>query len=139
MILGMLGLGAAMDQTGTAKTLADAFMRVVGNWDTRLIISTVLLVSIVLTELLSNNAVAALLAPLAIELARGLGVDPRPFVVAVMLGASIGFAVPTGYQTHLLVYGAGGYRFTDFLRMGILLDLLMWVLGSLLIPVFWKL
>lgn len=60
-------------------------------------------------------------------------------VIVVMIGASIGFAVPTGYQAHLLVYGAGGYRFTDFLRIGILLDLLMWVLGSLLIPVFWKL
>ena len=79
------------------------------------------------------------MTPLAIEFAHGLHVDPRPFVVAVMLGASIGFAVPTGYQTHLLVYGAGGYRFTDFLRIGILVDLLMWLIGSLLIPVFWPL
>lgn len=137
MILGMLGLGAAMDETGAAKTLAYGFMNVVGHWDTKLILSAVLLVTIVLTELLSNNAVAALLTPLAIELAGGLGVDPRPFVLAVMLGASIGFAVPTGYQTHLLVYGAGGYRFSDFLRTGLLLDLLMWIMGSLLIPVFW--
>lgn len=137
MILGMLGLGTAMDETGAARTLAHGFMGVVGHWDPRLILSAVLLVTIILTELLSNNAVAALLTPLAIELAGGLGVDARPFVLAVMLGASIGYAVPTGYQTHLLVYGAGGYRFSDFLRLGILLDLLMWVLGSLLIPVFW--
>lgn len=137
MILGMLGLGVAMDKTGAARTLAYGFMNLVGHWDHRLILSAVLLVTILLTELLSNNAVAALLTPLAIELARGMGIDPRAFVVAVMLGASIGFAVPTGYQTHLLVYGAGGYRFTDFLRVGILLDLLMWLLGSLLIPLFW--
>lgn len=137
MILGMIGLGAAMDRTGAARSLAMSFMGMVGHWDPRLIISTVLLLTIVLTELLSNNAVAALLTPLAIEFAMHMGVDPRPFVIAVMMGASIGFAVPTGYQTHLLVYGAGGYRFTDFLRIGILLDLLMWVIGSLLIPVFW--
>jgi di/tricarboxylate transporter len=137
MILGMIGLGTAMDVTGAAQTLAAGFMKVVGHWDTRIILSTVLLMTILLTELLSNNAVAALVTPLAIELASGLGMDPRPFVVAVMLGASIGFAVPTGYQTHLLVYSAGGYRFTDFLRLGIMLDVLMWIMGSLLIPVFW--
>jgi di/tricarboxylate transporter len=137
MIVGMIGLGVAMDRTGAARTLATSFTSVAGHWDPRLIVSTVLLFSILLTELLSNNAVAALLTPLAIELAGGLSLDPRPFVVAVMLGASIGFAVPTGYQTHLLVYGAGGYRFSDFLRVGILLDLLLWVLGSLLIPWFW--
>jgi di/tricarboxylate transporter len=139
MILGMIGLGAAMDATGAARTIATAFMGLVGHWDPRLIISTVLLLTIVLTELLSNNAVAALLTPLAIEFAHGLHVAPQPFVIAVMLGASIGFAVPTGYQTHLLVYGAGGYRFTDFLRIGVLLDLLMWLIGSLLIPIFWPL
>ncbi len=139
MIVGMIGLGAAMDRTGAARTLATAFTGVAGHWDARLILSTVLLLTILLTELLSNNAVAALITPLAIELASGLGMDPRPFVVAVMLGASIGFAVPTGYQTHLLVYGAGGYRFTDFLRVGIALDVIMWVMGSILIPCFWPL
>lgn len=139
MILGMLGLGTAMDQSGAAHTLVTGFAGLAGDWDPRLIIATVLLLSIVLTEVLSNNAVAALFVPLAIELAHSLGTDPRPLVVAVMLGGSIGFAVPTGYQTHLLVYGAGGYRFSDFLRAGLPLDLLMWVLGSLLIPVFWPL
>ncbi len=139
MILGMLGLGAAMDQTGAAETLANAFMQVAKGWNPVMILSTVLFVTIVLTELLSNNAVAALLVPLAIEVAGQLGLEARPFVVAVMLGASCGFAVPTGYQTHLLVYGAGGYRFADFLRIGIPLDILVWLMGTWLIPVFWKL
>ena len=139
MILGMLGLGAAMDQTGAAHTLANSFMHVAKAWNPVMILSMVLLVTIILTELLSNNAVAALLVPLAIELAGQLGLEARPFVVAVMLGASCGFAVPTGYQTHLLVYGAGGYRFADFLRVGIPLDILVWLMGTWLIPVFWRL
>lgn len=138
MILGTLAVGLALDRTGAAKTIVEGMMSVIGGWDKRFILSAVLLLTIAFTELLSNNAVAALLTPLAIELGHSLGVDPRPFIIAVMFGASIGFAVPTGYQTHLLVYGAGGYRFADFFRTGILLDLLLWVLGSLLIPVFWK-
>ena len=137
MILGTLAVGLALDRTGAAKTIIERMMSYIGHWDKRLIVSAVLLGSIIATELLSNNAVAALLTPLAIELGHSLGVDPRPFIIAVMFGASIGFAVPTGYQTHLLVYGAGGYRFADFFRAGILLDILLWVLGSLLIPVFW--
>lgn len=138
MILGTLGLGVAMDRTGAAKTIVQGLISVVGNWDRPLIISAVLLLTIILTELLSNNAVAALLTPLAIQLGTDLGCDPRPFIVAVMLGASIGFAVPTGYQTHLLVYSAGGYKFSDFFRIGVVVDLLCWVLGSIAIPLIWR-
>jgi di/tricarboxylate transporter len=137
MIIGTLGLGVAMDRTGAAKTIVQGLLSVVGHWDKPLIVSAVLLLSIILTELLSNNAVAALLTPLAIQLGADLGCDPRPFIVAVMAGASIGFAIPTGYQTHLLVYGAGGYKFSDFFRIGILMDLLCWILGSLAIPLIW--
>ncbi len=137
MILGTLGLGIAMDRTGAAKTIVHSLMSVVGTWDKRLIISAVLLLTIVLTELLSNNAVAALLAPLAIQLGVDLGCDPRPFIVAVMAGASIGFAIPAGYQTHMLVYSAGGYKFSDFFKIGLLLDIVCWILGSLTIPLIW--
>jgi di/tricarboxylate transporter len=138
MILGTLGLGLAMDKTGAAKTIVHGLIGVVGHWDKRLILSVVLLFTIVLTELLGNNAVAALLTPLAIELGHNLGCDPRPFIVAVMMGASIGFAIPTGYQTHMLVYGAGGYRFSDFCRAGIPMDLVMWIAGSIAIPLLWS-
>lgn len=137
MILGTLGLGAAMDHSGAAKTIVKGLLTFVGEWEKPFIISAVLLLTIVLTELLSNNAVAALLTPLAIQLGHDLGCDPRPFIVAVMMGASIGFAIPTGYQTHLLVYSAGGYRFSDFFRIGILIDLLCWIIGSLAIPLLW--
>jgi di/tricarboxylate transporter len=91
----------------------------------------------VLTELLSNNAVAVLITPIAIGLAQHLGVDPRPFVVAVMFAASASFATPIGYQTNTFVYNAGGYRFTDFLRIGIPLNLLMWAVGVIVIPLIW--
>ncbi len=137
MILGTLGLGIAMDRSGAAATIVHGLMAVVGDWDKRLIVSALLLLTIVFTELLSNNAVAALLTPLAIQLGADLGCDPRPFIVAVMIGASIGFAIPAGYQTHMLVYSAGGYRFSDFVRIGVVLDVLCWVLGSIAIPIIW--
>ena len=136
MILGTLALGEALDRTGASKTIVHSLMSVVGTWDNRLILSAVLLLTIIFTELLSNNAVAALLAPFAIQLGYDLGVDPRPFIVAVMIGASIGFAIPAGYQTHMMVYSAGGYRFSDFIRVGVPLDLLCWILGSIFIPIF---
>ncbi len=137
-IFGTLGLGVAMDRTGAAKTIVHSLLQFAHGWDPRWIVSLVLLMTIILTELLSNNAVAALLTPLALAMSRDLEMSPHPFVVAVMLGASIGFAVPAGYQTHMLVYGAGGYRFSDFFRTGIAMDVLLWIIGSLLIPVFWS-
>lgn len=137
MIIGMLGLGVAMDKSGAAKTIVEGMAGLIGGWDKNVIISVILLVSIISTELLSNNAVAALFTPLVIQLGADLGMDPRPLVAAVMAGASIGFAIPTGYQTHLLVYSAGGYRFSDFFRIGILVDILCWVLGSIAIPLIW--
>lgn len=137
MILGTLGLGIAMDRTGAAKTIVNGLMSVIQNWDKRIIVSALLLFTIILTELLSNNAVAALLTPLAIQLAQQLHCEPRPFIIAVMAGASIGFAIPAGYQTHMLVYSAGGYKFSDFFRIGISMDILCWIVGSITIPLIW--
>jgi di/tricarboxylate transporter len=88
---------------------------------------------------LSNNATAILLLPIAISAAQGLGVDPKPFIIAVCFGASACFATPIGYQTNLLVYGPGGYRFSDYLKLGMPLNLLVWVMGSLFIPLIWPL
>ena len=139
MILGTLGLGMAMDITGAAHTIIEWMMTIIGTWDKRLIVSAVLLFAIIMTEVLSNTAVAALVTPLALSLAHDLGCNWQPFVVAVMAGASIGFAIPAGYQTHMLVFGPGGYRFNDFCRAGIPLDLIMWILGSICIPLFWPL
>ena len=104
-----------------------------------LIIWAIYLLTSVLTELVSNNAVAVVVTPIAIGLATALGIDPRPLVVAVMVAASASFATPIGYQTNMLVYGPGGYKFTDFMRVGIPLNLSIGVLASAVIPILWPL
>jgi len=93
----------------------------------------------VLTEMVSNNAVAVVVTPIAIGLGSAMGIDPRPLVVAVMVAASASFATPIGYQTNTLVYGPGGYRFTDFLRIGVPLNLSVGLLASAIIPLIWPL
>ena len=98
-----------------------------------------ILLTSISTQLLSNNATAILMLPIAISSALGLGVDPKAFVVAVCFGASACYATPIGYQTNLLVYGPGGYRFSDYLKLGIPLNLLVLIIGTLLIPIFWPL
>ena len=95
------------------------------------------LLAAALTELISNNAVAALLTPVAIGIAQALGLDPRAFVIAVMFGSSASFVTPIGYQTNTYVYGAGGYRFSDFSRIGFPLAVLLWIVAIILIPLYW--
>ncbi len=137
LIYGMLSLGLAMEKTGGAAMAAHALLELLEDASPWLLLSLVLLMTSVLTEFLSNNAVAVLLTPVVINLAAELGVDARPFLMAVVLGASASFATPIGYQTNTLVYGAGGYKFGDFLRVGVPMNLIVWLLGSLLIPLLW--
>jgi di/tricarboxylate transporter len=143
LIFGMLALGLAMDQTGAAQQMVSGLMAIFGEFSPFVILAVVYLLSSTLTELISNNAVAALLTPIIVgiadkmEYAGEMGVDPRPFIVAMMFGCSASFATPIGYQTNTYVYGAGGYKFTDFPKVGIPLNLLLWVVASILIPVFW--
>lgn len=137
MICGMLGLGMAMDQSGLAGNLATASVQLVGVDNPMLMLSAFYLLAAILTEMISNNAVAALLTPLAIYVSVKMGVDARPFVVAVMFGASASFSTPIGYQTNTFVYGAGGYRFGDFFRVGFPLALILWIVASFMIPLLW--
>ncbi len=102
-----------------------------------LVILTVYLLASALTELVTNNAVAVILTPIAIQLGVALGLDPRPLVVAVMFAASAAFCTPIGYQTNTLVYGPGGYKFTDFTRVGLPLNLLLACTATLVIPLIW--
>jgi len=104
-----------------------------------LVVLAVYALSSLLTELVSNNAVAVVMTPIAIGLAAALGVDPRPLVVAVMIAASASFATPIGYQTNTLVYGPGGYRFSDFLKFGIPLNVTLAPVVSFVIPLVWPL
>jgi len=137
LIIGMLGVGKAMEVTGGAQLMADGVMAVFGESSPVVVLAAVYLLSSILTELISNNAVAVLLTPIIISIAMALGVDARPFIVAMMFGCSASFATPIGYQTNTYVYGAGGYRFSDFLRVGVPLNLILWLVATWLIPKFW--
>ncbi len=137
IIFGMLALGQAMETTGAAHLLAEGVTGAFGRFGPAVTLSVMYFVAMVLTELISNNAVAVLLTPIAFEIAAAMGVDARPFIVAVMFGCSASFATPIGYQTNTYVFGAGGYRFMDFPRIGVPLNLILWLAASVLIPIFW--
>jgi di/tricarboxylate transporter len=139
LIFSMLAVGAALQETGAVRLVVTALAPYIGALPPLLALWAVYLITSVLTELVTNNAVAVVVTPVAIGLAVALGYDPRPFVVAVMIAASAAFATPIGYQTNMLVYGPGGYRFADFLRVGIPLNLSVGLLASLLIPLIWPL
>ena len=139
LIFGMLAISIAMDKVGLVKLLVENVMGWLPWAGPLLMLSLIYLLTSVLTEMLSNNAVAVLVTPIAIGLAQHMGVDPRAFVVAVMFAASASFATPIGYQTNTLVYGPGGYRFSDFIRVGLPLNLLMALTAALVIPIFWPL
>ncbi len=139
LIFSMLAVGAALQESGAVRVVVEALAPYIGTLPPVLALWAVYLITSVLTELVTNNAVAVVITPVAIGLAVALGYDPRPFVVAVMIAASAAFATPIGYQTNMLVYGPGGYRFGDFLRVGIPLNLSIGLLASLLIPLIWPL
>lgn len=144
LIFGMLAMGQAMEHSGAASYLAHNIVNVVNHvvpLDHRAIVmlGCLYVITMVLTEILSNTAVAALMAPIAISVAVAMGVDSRPFIVAVMFAASAAFATPVGYQTNTYVYGVGGYRFVDFLRIGVPLNVLCFITAMIVIPRIWPL
>ena len=136
LIAGSLSLGTAMEKTGVAAQLGVAIVTNFGSYGPAILISATYLATMILTELISNAATAALMTPLAIASASSVGCDPRPFLIAVMFACSASFMTPIGYQTNTMIYGPGQYRFADFLRVGIPLNLMFWILSSLLIPYF---
>jgi di/tricarboxylate transporter len=137
LLAGVLPLGLALERTGAAGMIVDGAMRLAGDAGPIAVLAAIYLLTATLTEFMSNNAAAVLLAPVAIATADRLGVDPRPFLVAVTFAASTSFATPVGYQTNTMVYDAGGYRFRDFLKVGIPLNLIFATIATALIPVFW--
>ncbi len=139
LIFGMLIVGAGLDASGAVALIVAKVSPLMVGLAPWLVLLAIYALTSFLTELVTNNAVAVILTPIAIGLAHSLGVDPRPLVVAVMLAASASFATPIGYQTNTLVYGPGGYRFTDFLRIGVPLNVLMAITASLVIPFFFPL
>ncbi len=137
LIVGTIALGAAMQKTGATALYADAFLTLFKGMGPKTILFAVILLSSICTHILSNNATAVLLLPIAVSTATNLGVDPRPFIIGICFGASACFATPIGYQTNLLVYGPGRYRFTDFLKLGLPLNIIVIVMSTFLIPYFW--
>ena len=139
MLFGMIAVGQGLEHSGAVEMLVGAASPYMGDLQPWVLIFAVYALTSFLTELLSNNAVAVVVTPVAIGLAQSLGVDPRPLLVAVMLGASFGFATPIGYQCNLLVYGPGGYTFSDFMKIGVPLNILMGVVAAIVIPLVYGL
>lgn len=138
-IAAALGIGETMRSTGLAASIARGAVEAIGSEHPWLVLATIYATTMVLTEILTNNATAALMYPIAMATAKSLGLDYHPFLVAIMIAASCGFATPFGYQTNLMVYGPGGYRFTDFLKLGVPLDLVTMAVTLSVIPLVWPL
>ncbi|MFY0681241.1 MAG: SLC13 family permease [Thalassovita sp.] len=139
LIFAMLAIGASLQHTGAVTLIVDAVAPWLSVLPPVMLVWVIYLLTSVLTEMVSNNAVAVVVTPVAIGLAEALGLDARPLVIAVMVAASCSFATPIGYQTNMLIYGPGGYKFTDFMKVGIPLNLSMGLLASVLIPLIWPL
>ena len=136
VIAASFALGTALETTGAAKSIAEGLIGLAGGhpWVT---LAAVYGITMIFTELITNNAAAVLVFPIAIDTAHQLGVDVMPFAIAIMMAASASFSTPIGYQTNLMVYGPGGYRFTDYFRVGIPLNLIMWALTVAIVPWVW--
>ena len=139
IIVAALALGKALMGTGMADYIAVSFVGAASGLPTPMILSSFLLLMTLMTNIVSNNAAAAIGTPIAISIAAQLGVSPEPFILAVLFGANMSFATPYGYQTNLLILSAGGYKFTDFLRVGIPLTIIMWIGFSLVLPALYEL
>lgn len=143
LLAGAIPLGLAMTKTGMAALIVDSVTQGVSGFHPAFLISAIFLLTSLVSQVLSNNATAILMTPLAIQTAQNLGplwgqpVSAKPFLMAIIFGASASFMSPVGYQTNAIVMGPGGYNFRDYLRIGIPMTLLLWVLSSLFIPLFW--
>jgi di/tricarboxylate transporter len=139
IIVASLSLGMAMEKTGGAQYIAELFVAATYQLPIPMVLSGLMLLMIVLTNVVSNNAAAVIGTPIAISVAYQLGVSPQPFVLAVIFGANMSFATPIGYQTNLLIMSAGGYKFSDFLRVGLPLTVIMWIMFSFTMPLLYDL
>jgi di/tricarboxylate transporter len=138
MIGASLGLGTALQESGAAQVLAGGLVSITRAWGPVATLAAIYLATMLLNELITNNGAAVLAFPFCIAAAKELNVSERPFLIAVALAASYAFASPIGYQTHMMVYGPGGYRFSDFVRVGLPLNVILWVAAVLIIPLIWS-
>jgi di/tricarboxylate transporter len=139
LIAGMLPLGLAMENSGTARLLADQIVSLVGDWGPLAVMMGIFVMTGLLTEVMSNAAATVLAVPIAIDAAISLGANPQAFVMAIVIAASTSFLMPIGHQVNVLVFGPGGYRFFDYTRVGVWLNLILMILTALILPLIWPL
>lgn len=137
LMAGLLPLGAAMNGSGASQFIADNTLGLVSSFGPHVVLAVLYLLALFLGEMMSHSASAILLTPIGMSTAQLLGVDATPFLIAVTFSASTSFMTPVGYQTNTMVHNAGGYRFKDFIKIGLPLNLIFWVLGVIFIPIFW--
>lgn len=139
VLAGALAMGLALDKSGVTSLLAQALTGLTGFTGPYLVLIGFFLVAVIISELMSNGGTVVILGPIALSTAAEMGINPMSLLVAITFGTSAAFAMPIGYQTSLMVYGPGGYRVRDFVKMGLVLDLLLAVIALILIPYFWPL
>jgi di/tricarboxylate transporter len=136
-----MGVGMAIENTGVASLIAgglvDAALVVPSDWKPYAAVAAIYIATTILTNVITNNAAALLMFPICIAAAGQLGVDARPLLMTLVLAASAAFATPIGYQTNMMVYGPGGYRFSDFVRFGLPLNLILGILATIMVPLVW--
>ena len=137
LIAGLLPRGIAMSSSGAAQFLVDNSIGLVSHLGPHMVLAALYLMALALGELMSNSAAAVLLTPIGFSTAQMMGADPTPFLIAITFAASTSFMTPVGYQTNMMVYSAGGYKFSDFIKIGLPLNMIFWVLGVIFIPMFW--
>jgi di/tricarboxylate transporter len=138
LLVGVLPLGTALDKTGAAAFMVDGILQLISDSEPRVIIAGLYLFTLLITSIISTNASVALLAPIAIEISRQLGVNPEPMVLTVSYAACLTFITPFGHHANTLVYGPGQYKFTDFTRVGLPLNIIFWILAVIFIPLIWS-
>lgn len=137
LLAGVIPLGLAMDKTGAASLMAETLIDSLSGFGPRAMLAGFYLLTMLMSAIMSTNASAALVAPLAIQIADSIGVNPEPFVISVSYAASLTFLTPFGHHANTLVYGAGHYKFTDFTKVGLPINIIFWIIATLLIPVVW--
>ena len=139
LIAGMLPMGIAMQNSGTALFLAEKIVEIVGNWGTVAVMMGIFLMTALITEVMSNAAATVLVTPIAIDAARSLGANPQTFVMAVVIAAATSFLMPIGHQANVLVFGPGGYKFGDYTKVGVWLNIIIFIIVAITLPIIWPL
>jgi di/tricarboxylate transporter len=141
LIAALIPLGQVIQTSGTAALIGESIFKLLllfpGSIRPTVLLAIIYLITMILTEVSSNAATAIIMTPIALAASAQLGIDPRPYIFAICFAASASFITPVGYQTNLMVYGPGGYKFTDFMRTGTPLALVLWIMAIFLIPILW--